>query len=67
MTTTPGRTPRFLSFPEAAGELGVTESWLRRSATAKKVPFHKVGREIRFTEDDLASIVSMTAVPADSP
>ncbi|WPP29990.1 helix-turn-helix domain-containing protein [Streptomyces sp. CL7] len=45
---------RRLTYPEAAAELGVTETWLRRHI--KKLPHSKPGRVVYFTDADLERI-----------
>lgn len=45
---------RRLRYPEAAEELGVEESWLRRHI--KKLPHTKLGRVVYFTDADLERI-----------
>lgn len=57
-------TSTLIGFTEAAAILNVTESWLRRSVTAKKIPHRRVGRVVRFSADDLDQIVADCAVPA---
>ena len=49
-------------FAQAAETLRVTESWLRRAVTAKKIPHRRVGRVVRFSNADLAAIVAASAV-----
>lgn len=44
--------------PEAAEALGVLESWLRKQVTARKVPFSKLGKHVRFTEEHLLQILA---------
>ncbi|MFJ1995256.1 helix-turn-helix domain-containing protein [Streptomyces asiaticus] len=48
---------RRLTYPEAAKELRVEESWLRRHI--KKLPHSKKGRVITFTDADLERIDAM--------
>ncbi|MFE9935901.1 helix-turn-helix domain-containing protein [Streptomyces hirsutus] len=45
---------RRLQYPQAAEELGVEESWLRRHI--KQLPHKKVGRVVYFTDSDLERI-----------
>ncbi|WIV57782.1 helix-turn-helix domain-containing protein [Amycolatopsis nalaikhensis] len=50
---------RLLYTPTAAAErLTVGESWLRRKAGQRLIPCTFVGKHLRFTEDDLRSIVA---------
>lgn len=48
---------RRLQYPEAATELGIEESWLRRHI--KKLPHTKLGRVVYFTDTDLERIDSL--------
>ena len=43
---------------EAARLLRVRESWLRRKAAAREIPFTFLGRHLRFSAADLAAIVA---------
>jgi len=61
----PTHEPLLFGFPAAARRLGVTESWLRRAVTAKKVPHRRIGNAVRFSADDLAQIVAASAVTVD--
>jgi hypothetical protein len=45
------------TYPEAAAELRVEESWLRRHI--KGLPHSKKGRVVTFTDEDLARIDAM--------
>lgn len=45
---------RRLHYPEAARELGIEESWLRRHI--KQLPHTKLGRVVYFTPADLERI-----------
>ncbi|EGX60150.1 hypothetical protein SZN_09516 [Streptomyces zinciresistens K42] len=45
---------RRLRYPDAAEELGVEESWLRRHI--KALPHSKLGRVVYFTDADLERI-----------
>jgi excisionase family DNA binding protein len=44
---------RYLTAPEAARYLGVKESWIRKAAGARRIPFVKIGKHNRFRTDDL--------------
>lgn len=46
-----------LDIPAAADRLGVPEGWLRKAVTARRVPFTRIGKHVRFTEEHLESIV----------
>ncbi|NKS77965.1 excisionase family DNA-binding protein [Rhodococcus hoagii] len=49
---------------EAAAKLGVTEAWYARQLRASTLPGHKLGRQWRLTDDDIAQALELTAVPA---
>jgi excisionase family DNA binding protein len=56
----------WLDVPGLAALLGVPESWVYERTAARSIPFHKVGRYVRFTPADVAAIEKQTAqVPAD--
>ncbi|MFE9246444.1 helix-turn-helix domain-containing protein [Nocardiopsis sp. NPDC006938] len=42
---------------QAAEKLKVPESWLRKKATARQVPFTFIGKHLRFSAQDLAQII----------
>lgn len=42
---------------EAAALLKVPESWLRKKATARQVPFTFIGKHLRFSASDLEQII----------
>ncbi len=46
---------------EAAEQLRVRESWLRRRAAARQIPCTFLGKHLRFSAADLAGIVSQNA------
>jgi predicted DNA-binding transcriptional regulator AlpA len=45
-----------LSLPEAALEIGITESWLRRLVREGRVTPHRVGPIFVFTEADIETV-----------
>ncbi len=49
---------------EAAQRLRVRESWLRKKAAARQVPCTFLGKHLRFSAADLATIVAASARPA---
>jgi excisionase family DNA binding protein len=49
---------------EAAQQLRVRESWLRKKAAARDVPCTFLGKHLRFSPADLAAIVAASARPA---
>lgn len=42
----------------AAEWLGVSSWWVRQKVTAREIPFTKVGKHVRFTEEHLQAIVA---------
>jgi len=52
---------------EVAAEIGSTKRWLANKVRAGKFPAHKVGRQWRFTDDDVAEIIRLCAIPAALP
>ncbi len=50
---------KLYTFAEAAEQLRIPETWLRKKASARAVPFTRLGRHIRFTDEHLASIVGV--------
>lgn len=49
---------------EAARRLRVTRHWLMLAARQRRVPHRRVGRIVRFADEDLAAIKKMLARPA---
>jgi excisionase family DNA binding protein len=59
--------PVQLYTPAAAAELlSVTESWLRRKASARLIPCTFLGKHLRFSRPDLAAIIAAGTRPAIS-
>jgi excisionase family DNA binding protein len=56
--------PRLYTPKEAAALLRVRESWLRRQATARTIPVTFLGRHLRFSAANLASIIATGSRPA---
>jgi excisionase family DNA binding protein len=71
MTTTTfpsGAGPTHLyNIVEAASVLGVPEGWLRKKVSARAVPHTRLGKHVRFTDDQLNRIVSAGAVEPMMP
>jgi excisionase family DNA binding protein len=51
----------FLTVEEAAQRLGVTSSWMYERTRRKAIPHRKLGKFVRFTEEDLLAIVEAAA------
>jgi excisionase family DNA binding protein len=58
--------PRVHTPAQAAELLTVSESWLRRQAGQRRIPCTFLGRHLRFSDRDLAAIVTAGARPATS-
>jgi excisionase family DNA binding protein len=58
MTAMPTRIPRLLSVKQAADIVGVSTKTIRRWIDAKELPCHRLGRQIRVTEDDFAAFLA---------
>src|SRR5690348_4828325 len=57
-------TPVLYTPAEAAQLLKVRESWLRKKAGARQVPCTVLGKHLRFSATDLATIITAAAQPA---
>lgn len=63
-TTTSGLLgERLLTAAEAADLLGVPESWVREAARARRIPYLKLGKHVRFARSDLDSWLNERRVP----
>ena len=51
----------FLTVEEAAQRLGVTVGWIYERTRRKAIPHRKLGKFVRFTEEDLRAIVEAAA------
>jgi excisionase family DNA binding protein len=49
--------PRLYTPAEAAENLQVRESWLRKKAAARLIPCTFLGKHLRFSEDDINRII----------
>lgn len=47
-----------MTIKDLAARLNVPESWVRDKVTAEQIPFTRIGRHVRFTEQHLAEIVA---------
>lgn len=57
----------FLTTKEAAAYTGYAESYLRKLAMRKQIPYYKISaRAIRFSKADLVAFLSKCRVPAIS-
>jgi excisionase family DNA binding protein len=62
-TAVPGATigKMFLTVAEAASRLGMTPSWIYERTRRKAIPHRKLGKFVRFTEEDLQAIADAAA------
>jgi len=51
----------FLTVDEAAERLGVTRGWIYERTRRKAIPHRKLGKFVRFTEEDLHAISEAAA------
>lgn len=51
-----------MTYQQAAAELGMSESWLRKQVAAELVPYTRLGRAVRFTPEQIATILASNAV-----
>jgi excisionase family DNA binding protein len=54
----------FLTVDEAAKRLGVTRGWIYERTRRKAIPHRKLGKFVRFTEEDLQAIADAAATGA---
>ncbi len=58
MTIRPSRMTAMLSISDVVDLLGVSDKTIRRLIKAKKLSCHHVGRQVRFTEDQLSAFLA---------
>lgn len=51
-----------LTYAEAAKRLGVTPRWLEDQVQHRRLPHHRFGRQVRFTENDITTILEDSRV-----
>lgn len=56
--------PRLIDLPTAAGELGVSVSWLEKAVAARQVQVTRVGRRVLFSDADLEHFIASRRQPA---
>lgn len=52
-----------LTVAELAEFLGVSQSWIHHQCAARAIPFSKVARQIRFTQDHVKQILAASEQP----
>lgn len=62
--TSPFGTIRLFTVDEAAEALKLPKSWIYERTRRNAIPFHRIGKYVRFTLDDLAEIISSQPAPA---
>jgi excisionase family DNA binding protein len=64
MTTSDARAQLLVLYtiPEAAAILRVPEGWLRKKVTAGVVPHSRLGKHVRFSDENLRQIVDNGSV-----
>lgn len=53
-----------LGIPQLAERLGTSERFVRRLVCERRIPFHKVGKYVRFDQDDVDDWVAFRRVEA---
>jgi excisionase family DNA binding protein len=61
---TPANEVKLRSLPEAADRLGVSVKCLRGWVWRRKIPFVKVGRCVRVSDETIQKIIMQGSVPA---
>jgi excisionase family DNA binding protein len=51
------------NYAEAAARLNVKVGWLQDRVQAREVPCRRLGRQVRFTEDDIQAIIAQARQP----
>ena len=59
-------TIRLFTVDEAADALKLPKSWLYERTRRNAIPFHRIGKYVRFTPEDLAAIIDSQTPPAPS-
>jgi excisionase family DNA binding protein len=59
----PSLTGQLLTPAEVADLLSVSEAWVRRQAAAHQVPCTRLGRQVRFTPEQVQQIVDAAEQP----
>jgi len=60
-STPPG--PGLLDVSAAAAYLSTTVAFVRRLVRERRIPFHKIGRHVRFAPSDLDTFIDAGRVP----
>ena len=58
VTTSPDNAVRLFTITEAAEVLRIPISWLYERTRRNAIPYRRIGKYVRFTQDDLKQIIS---------
>lgn len=67
MAARKGEEDAILSPDQLAGLLGVSKGWVYEQAALKAIPYHKLGKYLRFRRLEIDKWIDSTAVPASRP
>ncbi len=67
MSTSPVSSLRLYTVQEAADTLQLPKSWIYERTRKKAIPFHRLGKYVRFTTDDLAQIIAAKSPATADP
>lgn len=59
--------PQLITIEQLAERLGVTVRFVRRLVAEKRIPHHKLGKPVRFAEDEIAEWLETTRQPQRRP
>jgi len=63
----PREAPSLLDIDGLAQRLGVSERFVRRLVEERRIPFHKIGRFVRFDPSDVERWIARSRVEPKSP
>ena len=63
VTTSPENAVRLFTIKEAAEVLRIPVSWLYERTRRNAIPYRRIGKYVRFTQDDLKEIISSGEQP----
>lgn len=61
--TVPNSNQGLMTPQEAAQRLCMSHAWLRKKIAAREVPYVRLGRSVRFTEQHLREIIEANVQP----
>ena len=65
MTTSTDDTATLLhTYAQAAAVLGLRKSWLEDAVQRREIPHRRIGRMVRFSDEDLQAIIAAARQPA---